>query len=132
MNYMHQVAEILGIEFEKEFNLCYQGELIKCKLTPYGIEYYEEDDAEWVSSYGLLGEILTGMCEIKKIWKPKKDEKYFIPNTSDGEAWFTECYWGDSYEGKQRYKTGMVCKTKEKAIEKAQFMLDALKEYSND
>lgn len=131
-NYMKQVAEILDVDFGEEFNLCYQGELVKCKLTPYDIEYYEEDDEEWVASYGLLGEIFTDLCEIKKQWKPKKDEVYFTPNIEDGVPCSNKCCWYNTQRNDQHYKSGMLCKTKEEALDKAQYMLNTLKEYIND
>lgn len=71
MNYMEQVAQMLGVELEEEFYL--QGYDCKYKITNDGLLYF--NFSKWVNpSLWLLHKILLGSLEIIKIPKPILDE----------------------------------------------------------
>lgn len=79
MNYMKQVAQMLGVELNEEFIIRREG--IKCKLTKYGLEYLYEPSKKWVTGF-FLNKILNGTFEFVKIPKPFLDEteKEYLSN----------------------------------------------------
>lgn len=70
MNYMEQVAQMLGVELEEEFNVNIDKQV--CKFTEHGIVSYSKENQNWMRTYGLLEKLLTGKVEIIK--KPILDE----------------------------------------------------------
>lgn len=70
MNYMKQVAEMLGIELDEEFYL--KGSKYKHKLTKDGLFYCLEDGKSWLFANWTFYEVLAGELEIIK--KPILDE----------------------------------------------------------
>ena len=72
MNYMRQVAQMLGFELEEEFKIA--GDDSKYRFTECGLEYYDELTGEWRIEV-FLYKILNGTYEITKIPKPILDEK---------------------------------------------------------
>ena len=70
MNYMEQVAQILGVELEKEFNVHCDKQVYK--FTEHGLLSYSKENQNWIRTYGLLEKLLTGWTEIIK--KPILDE----------------------------------------------------------
>lgn len=80
MNYMKEVAKMLGVELYEEFNISFY-KYIKYRLTEHGLEYFYEQDKKWMVSDCLNG-ILRGTYEIVKIQKPILDdiEKEYLNN----------------------------------------------------
>ena len=78
MNYMKQVAHMLGVELEKEFNVHCDKQV--CKFTEHGLLSYSKENQNWMRTYGLLEKLLTGWTEIIK--KPILDEveKRYLSN----------------------------------------------------
>lgn len=72
MNYMKEVAQVLGAKPYEEFNISSFGSR-KFRFTEQGFEYFHEPIEKWVPS-GLLYRILEGVYEIVKIPKPILDE----------------------------------------------------------
>ena len=72
MNYMKQVAEMLGLELDEEFYL--KGSKYKHKLTKDGLFYCLEDGKSWLFANWTFYEVLAGELEIIKISKPILDE----------------------------------------------------------
>ena len=71
MNYMKQVAEMLGVELGEIFYI--KNRYYKYRLTEKTIEYYDELDQQWtICPYRILG-LLNGEDEIIK--KSILDEK---------------------------------------------------------
>ena len=70
MNYMEQVAEMLGVKLEEEFYL--KGSKYKHKLTKDGLFYCLEDGKSWLFANWTFYEVLAGELEIIK--KPILDE----------------------------------------------------------
>lgn len=78
MNYMEQVAQMLGVELEEEFNV-YKSKIVN-KFTEDGIVSYSKDNQNWIRNYYLLENLLIGYTEIIK--KPILDdiEKEYLSN----------------------------------------------------
>ena len=70
MNYMKQIAEMLGVKLEEEFYL--KGSKYKHKLTKDGLFYCLEDGKSWLFANWTFYEVLAGELEIIK--KPILDE----------------------------------------------------------
>lgn len=77
MNYMEQVAEMLGVELEEEFNIT--GYDAKYRFTEHGLEYFNDILREWVIS-DCLNDILNGSQEIVKIPILDAKEKEYLSN----------------------------------------------------
>ena len=74
MNYMKQVAKMLGVELGEKFDIDVGDgfTLDGCCLNGYGLY----DDG--LRNDSVLNGLLTGECTIKKKrWKPKDGEEYF-------------------------------------------------------
>ena len=67
---MEQVAQMLGVELEEEFNI-YNSKIVN-KFTEDGIVSYSKDNQNWIRNYYLLENLLIGYTEIIK--KPILDE----------------------------------------------------------
>lgn len=72
MNYMKQVARILGVELGEEFRV--EGFDDKFMLTSTGMFYYDIEDSKWQESL-LIYDILKGTRKIIKMSKPILNEK---------------------------------------------------------
>lgn len=85
MNYMEEVAKLLGVELDEEFYLEENG--VKrpylYKLTMDGMPYYNEEYKMWEGmGFATLGRILGGEISIIKqlccpYWKPQTGELYY-------------------------------------------------------
>ena len=69
MNYMEQVAQMLGVELDEEF---YIGDSQMYKFTKDGLYFYSKLNRCWISTNIGLRDILIGFSEITK--KPILDE----------------------------------------------------------
>ncbi len=78
MNYMEQVAQMLGVELEEEFNV-YKSKIVN-KFTEDGIVSFSKDNQNWIRNYYLLENLLIGYTEIIK--KPILDdiERRYLSN----------------------------------------------------
>lgn len=65
MNYMEQVAHILGVELEEEFKLN-DSDNYKYKITKDGMFMYSEFASDWFSANHILLGVFFGKYEIKK------------------------------------------------------------------
>lgn len=90
MNYMEQVAHMLGVELDEEFYLedvtdggyyiTYDNDKTVFRLSNSGILREDKHIANsWIDStyHYLLGLLMGRYAIVKKPWKPKKDEKYY-------------------------------------------------------
>lgn len=98
-NYMKQIAEMLGVELNEEFNLRYKdGKIGKVKYkitTKFGLQYYDRLYKQWFFSVGLV-KILFGDCTIVKI--PKKDTKIFSVFPVSGTTYATKKLTEEGYK----------------------------------
>ena len=118
MNYMSEVAKMLGVELGERFKLF-------DKEYDYKFEYYLSDDGIVLDGEGLacdskkvLHDILCGKYYIKrKPWKPKNGEKFWfveIHTDKDGYVGSQEYYYDCSVDV-NFYKIGNCYRTKEEA-----------------
>lgn len=113
MNYMKQIAEMLGVEFGEEFKIRFESGIVPDDL------YMLTDNAIYmpnvtVSSENLLWRLLTGRCEIVKLpWKPKNGEHYYYIDTG-GEVTY-ETFNPSVIYDIALYKLGKLYRTREEA-----------------
>lgn len=129
MNYMKQVAEMLGVELNEVFEVedDFRGEMDKkktCRLTEKGLQVHVrvigcrgDITDNWVGDGMLLIGLLSEGDRfniVKKPWMPKDGETYY---TYAGKHFMVSSYtWrGDSWEY-GIYKGGVVFRTREEAV----------------
>ena len=67
MNYMKQVAQMLGVELEEEFKVgCSYCPYVTYKITKDGMFYWSGEKYGWQSTDSGLTEVLSGKTEIIK------------------------------------------------------------------
>ena len=122
MNYIPQIAKMLGVEMGERF-----------EIIGHGFDrYYFSDDGLFSECFDMalketLSNILIGRSKIKKLpWKPKVQEMYYSPYVGGGKADYTDSSWDNDDVDLARYDAGLVCRTKEEALEKAKKMLAAV------
>ena len=107
MNYMAEVAKMLGVELGEEF-----------EIKGYPSRYMFINDGIIDAESGFLCEatlwkLLTNQAFIKcKPWKPKIDERFYVV-TIDGGVMYK--YWDDCSSHKNYYKLGNFYRTCEEA-----------------
>ena len=129
INRMEEVAKMFGLELEEHFHITKKSyENTVYKFTKDGVAFYDNKLRTWYESVGALAGILTGETEVVKLpWKPKMDEKYYIPSIFDWDFYKYNFWLNDECDEKY-YKRGLVFKTKEEAIDMAKKMLAVVKE----
>lgn len=70
---MKQVAEMLGVELDEEFNIKYSS--FKFKITERGLEYFDGYDNHWYTDPSTLIGLLCGDFEITELSKSILDDK---------------------------------------------------------
>lgn len=63
-------------------------------------------------------------------WKPEWDERYYIPCICSGKGSFRWCRWINNELDYLRYEAGIICESKNEAIELARKMLAVAKKES--
>lgn len=72
MNYMKQVAQLLGVEIDEEFKIEGHSGNVKYRLTEENLEYFSGDKGFTISS--TLNKLLNGEYKVVKIPKPVLDD----------------------------------------------------------
>ena len=109
-NYMQDVAKMLGVELEEEFNVSSCGQTLY-KLTEDGLSCLVCD--KWVEQADVaFMALIKGKYKIIKLpWEPKYGDKYYYPESN-----FTRVSWykwaNDSVDFALK-ETGMAFRTKE-------------------
>ena len=118
MNYMSEVAKMLGVEIGEEFEIVFPNSSSSCyttaKFTNEGVNVMNTNvyDKYNFKAY-LLRDLLMGSYTIKrKPWRPEVGECYYFINESGLTVWDT---WGSSYEDILLYKLGNCYKTRDGA-----------------
>lgn len=130
MNYMKQVAEMLGVELNEVFEVedDFRGEMDKkktCRLTDKGLQVHVraigcrgDITDNWVGDGMLLGGLLCNKDRftiVRKPWMPK-----------DGDTYFSYFYrgfsvgvmvWNSAPGDFARHKSGMIFRNEEEAID---------------
>ena len=126
---MEEVSKMFGLELEEHFHITKKSyENTVYKFTKDGVAFYDNKLRTWYESVGALAGILTGETEVVKLpWKPAVYDEYYYPIPSDRDLWESRLWIGDNYDN-SRFSRGLVCKTKEEAIDMAKKMLAVVKE----
>lgn len=125
MNYMKQVAEMLGLEWDEEKQCSEEFNISNtisnpCKITSKGTFN------KFNSPVTCLYAILTGEVQIQKLpWKPKHGEKYYYA-CIDHVDLYDDSYWSDCKTDILRHKAGLIYHTKEEAIARTDEILRLL------
>ena len=110
-NHMKEVADILGVELNEEFEI--DGCSCSCIYILRETGLYEKDIMSY-SCNATLNELLIGQCTIKrKPWKPIYDDIYWV---TDGYCVYDKC-WECSTADWNAYKIGNCYKTQKEAEE---------------
>ena len=127
-NHMAEVAKMFGLELEEHFHITKKSyENTVYKFTKDGVAFYDNKLRTWYESVGVLAGILTGEIEVVKLpWKPRDNEHYFIPEITTPEM-FSYLEWTNDYVDNHMYKHGLICRTKEEAIGKAELLMEYFK-----
>lgn len=125
-SHMKEVVKLLGVDLEEVFRLENYESYFR-----FTREYFESslDGDNWSIAHNLtLLAVLNGTATIKKLpWKPKYDEKYYIPSISNAFG-YNSFYWQRDDSDEKYYNFGIICKSKEEAIALRQKMLAVAKE----
>ena len=127
-NCMAEVAKMFGLELEEHFHITKKSyENTVYKFTKDGVAFYDNKLRTWYESVGALAGILTGETGVVKLtWKPRDNEHYFIPDITTPEM-FSYLEWTNDYVDNHMYKHGLICRTKEEAIGKAELLMEYFK-----
>ena len=123
-----EVAKMFGLELEEHFYITKKSyENTVYKFTKDGVAFYDNKLRTWYESVGALAGILTGETEVVKLpWKPRDNEHYFIPEITTPEM-FGYLRWTNDHVDNHMYKHGLICRTKEEAIRKAELLMEYFK-----
>lgn len=137
-NHMEEVAKMLRVEVGEVFQVGNDDSLKSyyLRFSKIGLEFSKSmGDNTWVTadSYTLLS-LLRGELPIKRLpWKPKMEEKYYIPCIHYNESClFSVCHWCGDNADEKLYQLGLVCKTREEAIAMTKKMIAGLERSTND
>ena len=131
-NRMAEVAKMFGLELGESFKITsdthgdYQNYY---RFTENNCLETSDDGVEWkmITAEVLLKRILMGNIRIIKLpWKPRDNEYYFIPEIRTPEM-FSYLEWTNDYMDNHMYKHGLICRTKEEAIRKAELLMEYFK-----
>lgn len=122
MNYMKQVAEMLGVELNEEFwvkELFRGGDSkLKCKITEFGLRIFHDGGnvSAWARNDAMLTRLIFGDESIELVkppFVPKSGKEYW---TFINDCWEIVSFrWRGCLSDFMRLKCGMVFLTKEEA-----------------
>ena len=120
MNKMKEVAKLLDVELNEPFE-------IECDLfNPFTLKENGIYDKHGNIRDVVLSLLLIGEYKIKKQWKPKEGDIYYIPRFYARNL-YEQIEWLDDHIDKRVFNRNMVCETKEEAIALAKKMLEVAK-----
>lgn len=123
INHMRDVVELLGVDFGESFQLNSATIKSDFKFTIDGLYMFSWMTENWVPNSDVLYGLITGTYTINKPKKPlAMGTEYFIPNLTYPSL-YVPVTWSDKDFDTQNLKNGLICKTKEEAIELAKKML---------
>lgn len=129
---MVEVAKMLGVEYNKAFKIK-EAPLSIYKIVEDGLIQYDRERDCWDLVPRTLTEILAGYIEIvEPVWEPKQGELYYTPVIPCSRPVCKECCWTNGIVERDYYDMGLVCKTREEAVELARRMLDVAKENKDE
>ena len=118
MNYMAEVAKMLGVELGEEFEIEFPAPSTVSTTAVFKENKFRivKTDAYIMTpywNYSVLHSLLVGSLTIKrKPWKPKRGDRYYT-TVLDGKIIFD--IWYDTLQDISRYKIGNCYRTYEEA-----------------
>ena len=113
-NCMAAVAKMLGVELGEEFIIENKDRKETVVLAMDGFHVIQPNNVVGPDHGKLLSKVLQGLYEVKKIpWKPKKDERYYIPSVSS--QCVQKYFWHEYTLDFAMKALGMIYRTKEEA-----------------
>ena len=117
-NHMAEVAKMLGVEIDEEFEIDYpHGEVSTAKITKTGLHIictnlkFNSSELDLISFNWLL----NGSCTIKrKPWRPQVGQDYWVVSPKAKES-IIVTVWINSCGDNSNYKIGNCYRTKEEA-----------------
>ena len=131
MNYMKDVAALLGVQLNEEFRVLDKNKQdvgYSFKITERGLEFYIK---EWHVTAGWLENLLTKEYTIERLpFKPKNRENYWtLRYTSDCGIMTAEDVWEDWSQDYLAYYNGLCFRTEEEAEANKDKLLKIIKHY---
>lgn len=128
-NCMAEVAKALGLELEEVFRIDGDEHYFRLTDTGLGMSIGSDNKNWFVAPINALYGLLLGENEIIKLpWKPEKNEAYYFPCPDSDQLWGCD-KWEDCDDDYHRLKHGLVLESIGEAVEVANQMLVAVKEY---
>lgn len=131
MNYVENVAKMLGVEMYEHFYLTdYNGKRLKGKyeLTDHGLVCFRKSDVFEESYAEIFHRMIVGTYKVKKIqFHPKVGETYYSYNINSNES--TSHIWKNSCADRGRFMRGNVFKSAKEAIAMADKYIKSLETY---
>lgn len=127
INHMRDVVELLGVDFEDSFQLKSTTINGDFKFTSDGLYLFSHITEDWSLAPDVLLGLITGTYTIDKSRKPLAvGTEYYIPNLTT-KLLYDFVTWGAREYDFRNLKNGLVCRTKEEAIELGEKMLKLTK-----
>lgn len=129
MNYYKQVAKMLGVELNEEFDVNYMNGY-RYQLTEDGLMFKDKLSTTWLGySSPILSKLLRGDYSIVKLpWKPKNGEHYYVYSTYHKTV--IETNWLGVTEDLLYWNIGNCFRTREEASKKGKEIMEKIeKEY---
>lgn len=125
MNYNKQVAEMLGIELNEEFDINYMLSY-RYMLTEDGLKFKDKSSDAWLGySSPVLSKLLRGDYSIVKLpWKPKADEFYYYYSPYAGIT--CQQRWVNTSSDYCMWKLGNCFRTREEAETKGKEIMEKI------
>lgn len=135
MNYMKDIAALLGVELNEEFNLIGEKRTYPeplYRLTTNGLEIYCND--VWKTDNANLPNLLKGYWQIQRLpFKPKLNETYwtldYILKNEITTVEYVWKYWTYDYLA---YYNGLCFRTKEEAEANKDKLLKIINHYNKE
>lgn len=107
MNYMKNVAEMLGVELEEEFMIDSSDKVYR--FFKNGLCF--QCDGAWLPAEYQFFDLIKGECKIIKLpWQPKEGDKYYHPASNFKDIYYAG--WGNTIFDIALKEAGMIFRTK--------------------
>lgn len=108
MNYMENVAKMLGVELEEEFMIDSSDKVYR--FFKNGLCY--QCSGAWLPAEYQFFDLIKGDSKIIKLpWQPKNGDKYYHPASNFKDIYYAG--WGNTIFDIALKEAGMIFKTKE-------------------
>ncbi len=132
-NRMAEIAKMFGVELGEPFKITDNTHDDYQRYHRFtenaGIEI-SDDGVEWkTAGTVILKYLLMGVVGIVKLpWKPSHGDEYWTPIVNQVAASTLWSKWSNSDNDRYRYEHGLICRTKEEAVELTEKLLAMAKE----